>query len=65
LRLAGADGAPPGVVRAFTRFLATVVAVAPLCAGFVPVLFDGRRRALQDFVAKTVVVRDEHPAADA
>lgn len=65
LRLAGADGAPPGVVRAFVRFLATVVAVAPLGAGFVPVLFDQRRRALQDFVAKTVVVRDERSAADA
>ena len=65
LRLAGMDGAPPGVVRAFIRFLATMVAVAPLGAGFVPVLFDQRRRALQDLVAKTVVVRDEHPAADA
>ena len=63
LRLAGPDGTPPGVGRSFLRFLATVVALAPLGAGFLPVLFDRRRRALQDFAAQTVVVRDLHPAA--
>ena len=64
LRLAGPDGAPPGVGRALLRFVATVVALAPFGAGFVPVLFDRRRRALQDFAARTVVVRDERPADD-
>jgi len=36
-----------------------VLAVAPLGAGFVPVLFDDRRRALPDYLARTVVVRDD------
>jgi uncharacterized RDD family membrane protein YckC len=62
LRLEDPDGAPPGVGRALLRFAATVVALAPLGAGFVPVLFDRRRRALQDFAARTVVLRDRRPA---
>ena len=63
LRLQGPDGSPPGVGRALLRFAATLVALAPLGAGFVPVLFDRRRRALQDFAAGTIVHRDRRPAA--
>jgi uncharacterized RDD family membrane protein YckC len=62
LRLAGPGGGPPGVGRAFLRFVATVVALAPFGVGFLPVLFDRRRRALQDFAARTVVLRDRRPA---
>jgi uncharacterized RDD family membrane protein YckC len=62
LRLQDPTGAPPGVGRALLRFAATLVALAPLGAGFVPVLFDRRRRALQDFAARTVVLRDQRPA---
>jgi hypothetical protein len=34
----------------------------PLFAGFLPVLFDDRRRALQDFVAGTSVRREDTQA---
>jgi len=39
------------------RLVALGLAAIPLLAGFVPVLFDRHRRALQDFVARSVVVR--------
>jgi uncharacterized RDD family membrane protein YckC len=42
--------------RALVRFAALLVAILPLCAGLLPVLFDRRRRGLQDFVASTTVV---------
>ena len=35
------------------------LAIIPCFAGFVPVLFDSRRRALQDYMAGTVVVFDK------
>jgi uncharacterized RDD family membrane protein YckC len=63
LRLAGPDGRPPGIWRALVRVVTTALALAPFGAGLVPVLFDRRRRALQDLAAKTVVVRDEAPSA--
>jgi uncharacterized RDD family membrane protein YckC len=44
-----------GVRRALVRLAGLVLAAIPLCAGFIPVLFDGRRRALQDYLAHTVV----------
>ena len=41
------------------------MAIAIVFLGFLPVLFDDRRRALQDFLAGTVVYYDEHaPLAD-
>lgn len=58
LRVVGPGDRPPSVGRSVLRLAGTVLALAPLGAGFVPVLFDGRRRALQDFLARTVVVRD-------
>ena len=64
LRLEGPDGRPPRVGRSLLRFAATVVALAPFGVGLVPVLFDRRRRALQDLAARTVVMREERlPAA--
>jgi uncharacterized RDD family membrane protein YckC len=42
--------------RAAVRFAGLVLAAIPLLAGFVPILFDQRRRGLQDMLAGTVVV---------
>lgn len=41
--------------RALLRFAGTVIALLPLGAGFLPVLFDDRRRGLNDMIADTVV----------
>lgn len=57
LRVVTAAGGPPGVARSIVRFVGLVLAVVPLFAGFLPVFVDRRRRALQDFLAGTVVVR--------
>jgi uncharacterized RDD family membrane protein YckC len=43
-----------GVVRAFLRFVVMMLALAPLGAGFVTVLFDDRRRGPHDMAAATV-----------
>ena len=42
--------------RAALRFAGLVLAAIPLLAGFLPILFDARRRGLQDMLAGTVVV---------
>lgn len=42
--------------RATVRFAGLVLAAIPLLAGFVPILFDRRRRGLQDMLAGTVVI---------
>jgi len=47
---------PPGVGRAVVRFLVLVLGLLPFLVSAVLVLFDGRRRALHDLVAGTVVV---------
>ena len=39
----------------------SILAIIPLGAGFIPVLIDDRRRALQDFMAGTVVIYDVTP----
>ncbi|MFL5969957.1 MAG: RDD family protein [Gaiellaceae bacterium] len=49
-------GAPPRVARAIVRFAALIVAIIPMLAGLLPILFDKRRRGLHDFAAQTVVV---------
>ena len=56
LRVVAADGEPPHFFRAIVRLIGLGLAIIPLFAGFLPVLFDGRRRALQDFLARTVVI---------
>lgn len=53
--LAG-SGRPPSVLRSLLRFAGLLVAIIPLGAGFVPALFDRRRRALPDYLAGTTVV---------
>ena len=50
------DGDILGPGRAAVRFAGLVLAAIPLGAGFLPILFDARRRGLQDMLAGTVVV---------
>lgn len=59
VRVRARDGQSPGVVRSLVRFVGLVLAIVPLFAGILPALFDDRRRALQDFLARTTVVYDE------
>jgi uncharacterized RDD family membrane protein YckC len=47
--------------RALLRLGGLVLAIIPLFAGFIPVLFDKRRRALQDMLARTIVVHITPP----
>ena len=61
LRLVGPNDVPPGVGRSLLRFFGLLLAIVPLFAGFLPILFDSRRRALQDFLTGTVVLRAEPP----
>jgi uncharacterized RDD family membrane protein YckC len=56
LRVLDPYQAPPGVLRSLVRFVGLVLAIVPLFAGCLPALVDDRRRALQDFIARTVVV---------
>lgn len=57
LRVTGRGGKPIGVVRALVRFVGLLISVV-LIVGVLPVLFEKRRRALQDFIAGTVVRRE-------
>jgi uncharacterized RDD family membrane protein YckC len=45
-----------GFIRACLRFVVMMLSLVPLGAGFLPILFDDRRRGLPDFAARTVVV---------
>ena len=67
IRVCRDDGRVLKPTRAFVRLCALVLAAIPLLAGFLPILFDERRRGLQDILAGTVVVgareRDEPPPA--
>jgi len=50
------DGALLRPARALLRLIALTLCAIPLFAGFVPILFDSRRRGVHDMVAGTVVV---------
>lgn len=56
LRVVTLAGEPLHFVRALIRLGGLLLAIIPLFAGFLPVLFDARRRALQDLLARTVVI---------
>jgi uncharacterized RDD family membrane protein YckC len=56
LRVMDEAGGHPGVWRSTVRLIALGLCIIPLCAGFVPVLFDDRRRGCHDMLARTVVV---------
>jgi len=64
LRVRRASGGGLSVARAFVRTIGLALAIIPLFAGFLPALFDSRRRALPDYLAGTVVVYDETSAPD-
>jgi uncharacterized RDD family membrane protein YckC len=61
LRLVTYRGERVHFVRALIRLGGLVLAIIPLFAGFLPVLVDERRRALQDFLARTVVLHVSEP----
>ena len=56
LRVLGHDGGHPTFWRSVVRLIGLGLAIIPLFAGFLPVLVDDRRRALQDFMARTTVI---------
>ena len=56
LRVSDHRGQPPSLGRSVVRFFGLLLAIVPLFAGFLPVLFDDRRRGLQDFMAGTTVL---------
>ena len=58
LRVTTPAGVPPSALRSLARFFGLLLSIAPLFAGFVPVLFSERRRGLADYLAGTVVVYD-------
>jgi uncharacterized RDD family membrane protein YckC len=58
VRTADADRTP-SVARSVVRMIGLVISIVPLFAGFLPVLFDRRRRGVADMLAGTVVVTDE------
>ena len=68
LRVVAGGGEPPSVGHSLVRLVGLLVAIVPLFAGFVPVLFDARRRGLHDYLAGTVVLyadRTPWPAGQA
>ncbi len=58
VRVHGPGGDPPSLGRSLVRLVGLVLAIVPMFAGFIPVLFSERRRGLPDFLAGTVVVYD-------
>ena len=62
LRVQGSAGHTPSVGRSLVRLVGLVLAIVPMFAGFVPVLFTEKRRGLPDFLAGTVVIHDDSRA---
>ena len=62
LRVQGPAGHTPSVGRSLVRLVGLVLAIVPMFAGFVPVLFTEKRRGLPDFLAGTVVLHDDSRA---
>jgi uncharacterized RDD family membrane protein YckC len=62
VRVRGPAGDPPTIGRSLVRLVGLVLAIMPMFAGFIPVLFTERRRGLPDFLAGTVVLyHDDAP----
>jgi uncharacterized RDD family membrane protein YckC len=61
LRVTAGSGEAPSAWRSLVRLVGLALAIIPVLAGFLPVLVDDRRRALQDYLAGTTVV-DERDA---
>jgi uncharacterized RDD family membrane protein YckC len=56
LRVVGGTGEPPRLGRSLVRLVGMILAAIPFFAGYALILFDDRRRGLQDMLAGTVVV---------
>jgi uncharacterized RDD family membrane protein YckC len=65
LRVVGREGRAPSLGRSMLRAVGTLVAIVPIFAGYLPVLFDDRRRGLPDLLAGTVVVYENPQTAAA
>jgi uncharacterized RDD family membrane protein YckC len=61
VRVVTRDGVSPSAARSLVRFVGLILAIIPLFAGFLPVLFDSQRRGLQDFLSGTVVLDSDAP----
>ena len=59
VRVQGPDGNTPSISRSLMRLVGLVLAIVPMFAGFIPVLFTERRRGLPDFLGSTVVLYDD------
>jgi uncharacterized RDD family membrane protein YckC len=55
VRVTNARGDRPSFLRSAVRLVGLVFSIFILFAGFLPVLFDSKRRGLADFLAGTVV----------
>jgi len=64
VRVRRPDGRGISLGRAIVRVIGLFLAIIPLFAGFIPALFDQRRRALPDYLAGTVVVYDDAAAQE-
>jgi uncharacterized RDD family membrane protein YckC len=59
LRVETQAGGIPSVGRSIVRLAGLALSIASIFLGFVPVLFDQRRRGLADFLSGTVVLYDD------
>jgi uncharacterized RDD family membrane protein YckC len=59
LRVLRPGGGGLSVGRAIVRAVGLALAIIPFFAGFIPALFDERKRALPDYLAGTVVLYDD------
>jgi uncharacterized RDD family membrane protein YckC len=55
------NGKAPAVWRSIVRLVGVVLSIIPLFAGYIPVLFDSRRRGLPDYMAGTVITSELLP----
>jgi uncharacterized RDD family membrane protein YckC len=56
IRVVGPAGDPPSVPRSIARLVLLLLCIIPFFLGFVPVLFDDRRRGVHDMLARTLVL---------
>lgn len=64
LRVRRAEGGGLSLGRSILRVIGLALAIIPFFAGFIPALFDERRRALPDYLAGTVVLHDQAVGRD-
>ncbi len=62
IRILAPNGSGLSFPRALGRLVALFLSIVLLFLGFVPILFDRRRRAFHDMVSGTVVVHDQRAA---